>query len=52
MVLAFRITELQVLLGYVGKQKTGKKQELMDRALVLLRNPSYNVVNKIRELHS
>ncbi|XP_067933954.1 E3 SUMO-protein ligase PIAS2-like isoform X2 [Watersipora subatra] len=52
MVQAFRITELQVLLGYSGKQKTGKKQELMERAMALLRNPSYSLVSKIKELHS
>lgn len=52
MIQQFRITELQVLLGYVGKQKSGKKSELMDRALLLLRNPTYNIMAKIKELYS
>jgi len=52
MVESFRITELQVLLSFAGRQRTGKKCELMERALSLLRNPSYNIVNKIKELHA
>jgi len=52
MVLAFRMTELQVLMGFVGRPKTGKKQELMERAMALLRNPSYQLTTKIKELHS
>ncbi|RXG58902.1 E3 SUMO-protein ligase PIAS1 [Armadillidium vulgare] len=51
MVMTFRVSELQMLLGYAGKNKTGRKNELQSRALdiVRLRNPSIH--QKIRELY-
>lgn len=51
MVMTFRVSELQMLLGYAGKNKTGRKNELQSRAieLVRLRNPS--IQQKIKELY-
>ncbi|XP_076052036.1 E3 SUMO-protein ligase Su(var)2-10 isoform X6 [Oratosquilla oratoria] len=51
MVMTFRVSELQMLLGYAGKNKTGRKNELQSRALeiVRLRNPT--IQHKIKELY-
>uniref|UniRef100_A0A8C4QSJ6 Protein inhibitor of activated STAT, 1a n=1 Tax=Eptatretus burgeri TaxID=7764 RepID=A0A8C4QSJ6_EPTBU len=52
MVLSFRVSELQVLLGYAGRNKSGRKQELLTRALQLLRvGCSPAVQLKIKELY-
>ncbi|EEC07489.1 sumo ligase, putative, partial [Ixodes scapularis] len=51
MVLNFRVSELQVLLGFAGRNKSGKKQELQARALELLRTHNTPILMKIRELH-
>lgn len=48
----FRVSDLQVLLGFAGRNKTGKKQELQYRALDLLKLKSSAVEMKIRELHN
>ncbi|XP_074601648.1 E3 SUMO-protein ligase Su(var)2-10 isoform X2 [Brevipalpus obovatus] len=52
-VLGFRVAELQMLLGFAQKNRTGKKSELQHRALLLLHkgNFSLSIENKIRELH-
>ncbi|XP_075922974.1 E3 SUMO-protein ligase PIAS2-like isoform X2 [Petromyzon marinus] len=52
MVLSFRVSELQVLLGYAGRNKSGRKQELLTRALQLLRSGCSPAVQiKIKELY-
>ncbi|KAK4292219.1 hypothetical protein Pmani_034994 [Petrolisthes manimaculis] len=49
--MTFRVSELQMLLGYAGKNKTGRKNELQSRAIeiVRLRNPAIQA--KIKELY-
>ncbi|XP_072521191.1 E3 SUMO-protein ligase PIAS2 isoform X2 [Salminus brasiliensis] len=52
MVSSFRVSELQVLLGFAGRNKSGRKHELLLRALHLLksdRNPAVQI--KIKELY-
>uniref|UniRef100_UPI00358FA7FE E3 SUMO-protein ligase PIAS1-like n=1 Tax=Myxine glutinosa TaxID=7769 RepID=UPI00358FA7FE len=52
MVLSFRVSELKMLLGYAGWIKSGRKQELLTRALQLLRVGSSPAVQlKIKELY-
>ncbi|KAL8606902.1 hypothetical protein ACOMHN_048698 [Nucella lapillus] len=53
MVMSFRVSELQVLLGYAGRNKGGRKQELLQRALLLVQKGgcSTSVQIKIRELY-
>lgn len=52
MVMSFRVSELQVLLGYAGRNKTGRKSELTDRALqIVARGASIPIQIKIRELY-
>ncbi|GIX76263.1 hypothetical protein CEXT_59061 [Caerostris extrusa] len=51
MVMNFRVTDLQLLLNFAGRNKTGKKQELQSRALDLIRNCTLQVTSKIREIH-
>ncbi|XP_043277598.1 E3 SUMO-protein ligase PIAS4 isoform X2 [Venturia canescens] len=51
MVLSFRVSELQMLLGFAGRNKSGRKNELQSRALELLRLRSHPVQLKIRELY-
>jgi len=53
MVLAFRVSELHVLLGFAGRNKSGRKQDLTQRALGLVqKNCSLPVQAKIKELYS
>ncbi|XP_018360488.1 PREDICTED: E3 SUMO-protein ligase PIAS2 isoform X1 [Trachymyrmex cornetzi] len=52
MVLSFRVSELQMLLGFAGRNKSGRKNELQARALELLRLRSHPAIRlKIRELY-
>ncbi|XP_034941887.1 E3 SUMO-protein ligase PIAS2 isoform X2 [Chelonus insularis] len=51
MVLSFRVSELQMLLGFAGRNKSGRKNELQTRALELLKLRSHPVQLKIRELY-
>ncbi|XP_022257563.1 E3 SUMO-protein ligase PIAS2-like isoform X2 [Limulus polyphemus] len=51
MILNFRVSELQVLLGFAGRNKSGKKQELQYRALELLKLRNTSINMKIQELH-
>ena len=52
MVMSFRVSELQVLLGYAGRNKGGRKQELLQRSLMLVEKGSSPPVQlKIRELY-
>lgn len=51
MVLTFRVSELQVLLGFAGRNKSGRKDQLQSRALDLLKLRSAPIHMKIRELY-
>ncbi|XP_057322493.1 uncharacterized protein LOC130665874 isoform X2 [Microplitis mediator] len=51
MVLSFRVSELQMLLGFAGRNKSGRKDELQTRALELLKLRSHHAELKIRELY-
>ncbi|KAF7988687.1 hypothetical protein HCN44_001260 [Aphidius gifuensis] len=51
MLLTFRVSELQTLLGFAGRNKSGRKNELQQRALELLRLNSKPVGVKIRDLY-
>ena len=51
MLLSFRVAELQNLLGFAGRNKSGRKNELQSRALELLRLRSRPIELKIRELY-
>eukprot|EP00092_Neocalanus_flemingeri_P052649 GFUD01061618.1.p1 GENE.GFUD01061618.1~~GFUD01061618.1.p1 ORF type:complete len:485 (-),score=149.81 GFUD01061618.1:30-1484(-) len=50
MILTFRVSELQMLLGFAGRNQSGKKTELQDRSLELLQLNSTPVQKRIREL--
>ncbi|XP_043576819.1 E3 SUMO-protein ligase PIAS4-like isoform X3 [Chiloscyllium plagiosum] len=53
MILGFRVSELQVLLGFAGRNKSGLKHELVSRALQLVRNNcSSEILKKIQDLHA
>uniref|UniRef100_A0A7N5ZYF6 Protein inhibitor of activated STAT, 1b n=1 Tax=Anabas testudineus TaxID=64144 RepID=A0A7N5ZYF6_ANATE len=52
MVMSLRVSELQVLLGYAGRNKHGRKHELLTKALHLLKaGCSPAVQMKIKELY-
>ena len=52
MVKSFRVAELQDLLGFANRSKTGRKHQLMGRALEMLKcDPGPKVRTKIRELY-
>ncbi|KAG9331731.1 hypothetical protein JZ751_017296 [Albula glossodonta] len=52
MVMSLRVSELQVLLGYAGRNKHGRKHELLAKALHLLKaGCSPAVQMKVRELY-
>ncbi|GLH04161.1 Uncharacterized protein GBIM_09933 [Gryllus bimaculatus] len=51
MVMSFRVSELQMLLGFAGRNKSGRKTELQARAVELLRMRSTPVEMKIKELY-
>lgn len=51
MVLAFRVTELQTLLSFAGKNRSGRKNELQVRALELVKSKQIAIQSKIRELY-
>uniref|UniRef100_A0A4W3HKV3 Protein inhibitor of activated STAT, 2 n=1 Tax=Callorhinchus milii TaxID=7868 RepID=A0A4W3HKV3_CALMI len=52
MVSSFRVSELQVLLGFAGRNKSGRKHELLVRALHLLKSGCSPAVQiKIKELY-
>ncbi|XP_041430471.1 E3 SUMO-protein ligase PIAS3 [Xenopus laevis] len=52
MVLSFRVSELQVLLGFAGRNKSGRKHELLTKTLLLLRSGCIPAVQmKIKELY-
>ncbi|KAM8961822.1 E3 SUMO-protein ligase PIAS2 [Pelodytes ibericus] len=52
MVSSFRVSELQVLLGFAGRNKSGRKHDLLMRALHLLKHGCSPAVQiKIKELY-
>ena len=52
MVKSFRVAELQELLGFANRSKTGRKHQLMGRALEMLKcDPGPKIRTKIRELY-
>ena len=52
MLMSFRVSELQSLLGFAGRSKTGRKHELMGRALQMLKGEgNHPVRRKLRELY-
>ncbi|XP_013385036.1 E3 SUMO-protein ligase PIAS2 isoform X2 [Lingula anatina] len=52
MVMSFRVSELQVLLGFAGRNKSGRKNELLHRALQLIaKGCSTPIQIKIKELY-
>ena len=52
MVMSLRVSELQVLLGYAGRNKHGRKHELLTKALHLLKAGCSPAVQlKIKELY-
>jgi hypothetical protein len=51
MLITFRVSELQMLLGFAGRNKSGRKTELQQRALELLRVRSHPIHQKIRDLY-
>ncbi|NWX61313.1 PIAS4 ligase, partial [Promerops cafer] len=52
MVMSFRVSDLQMLLGFVGRSKSGLKHELVTRALQLVQfDCSPEVFKKIKELY-
>ncbi|KAL3285902.1 hypothetical protein HHI36_000421 [Cryptolaemus montrouzieri] len=51
MLVTFRVSELQMLLGFAGRNKTGRKTELQQRALELLKVRSHPIQQKIRDLY-
>ncbi|XP_061457326.1 E3 SUMO-protein ligase PIAS4 [Rhineura floridana] len=52
MVMSFRVSDLQMLLGFVGRSKSGLKHELVTRALQLVQfDCSPELFKKIREIY-
>ncbi|NWQ84943.1 PIAS1 ligase, partial [Columbina picui] len=52
MVMSFRVSDLQVLLGFAGQNRSGTKPELLAQALQLLRSSCGAAVHmKIKELY-
>uniref|UniRef100_A0A8C6USD0 Protein inhibitor of activated STAT, 1a n=1 Tax=Neogobius melanostomus TaxID=47308 RepID=A0A8C6USD0_9GOBI len=52
MVMSLRVSELQVLLGYAGRNKHGRKHELLTKALHLLKSGCSPAVHlKVKELY-
>ena len=52
MVMSFRVSDLQMLLGFVGRSKSGLKHELVTRALQLVQfDCSPELFKKIKELY-
>ncbi|KAF5269801.1 hypothetical protein FQR65_LT05847 [Abscondita terminalis] len=51
MLITFRVSELQMLLGFAGRNKSGRKNELQQRALELLHVRSHPIHQKIRDLY-
>jgi len=52
MVLAFRMSELQTLMVFAGRSKTGRKQDLQTKAVELCKLNANDINIKIKELNS
>ncbi|GIY85243.1 hypothetical protein CEXT_111391 [Caerostris extrusa] len=52
MIRSFRVSDLQTLLSYAGRNKAGKKHDLQNRAMELIKLHSQPIDLKIRELHN
>ena len=52
MILGFRVSELQMLLGFAGRNKSGRKNELQMRAIELLQLKSDSIRLKIKDLYN
>jgi len=52
MVLAFRMSELQTLMVFAGRSKTGRKQDLQAKAVELCKLNANDINIKIKELNS
>ncbi|XP_015904612.1 E3 SUMO-protein ligase PIAS2 [Parasteatoda tepidariorum] len=52
MIRSLRVSDLQTLLHFAGRNKMGKKNELQQRALELLKLRSESILAKIREIHA
>lgn len=51
MILSFKVAELQQLLGFAGRNKSGNKHELQARALALVKQRSLPMQAKIRDIY-
>ncbi|CAG9839811.1 unnamed protein product [Diabrotica balteata] len=51
MLAAFRVFDLRALMSFAGRSKAGKKSELHQRAVNLLKIKSPNIQNKITEIY-
>lgn len=51
MLKSFRCQDLANLLTYAGQSKNGKKSELYDRCLSILKKGNINIQFKIKEIH-
>ena len=51
MLKSFRCQDLANLLAFAGQSKNGKKSELYDRCINILKRGSVNIQSKIREIH-
>ena len=51
MVMSFRISELQALLQFAGRPRSGRKKDLLENGLELVRIRSTPIHMKIRELY-
>jgi len=51
MILSYRVNDLQVLLSFAGKNRQGRKEELLARALDLVKLRSVPLQAKIREIY-
>ncbi len=51
MLRSFRCQDLASLLACAGQSKNGKKQELLERCVNILKKGNANIQLKIREIH-
>lgn len=47
----FRVTELQTLLMYAQRNRSGNKSELLKRAMSLIQDPQPSIIVKIYEIY-
>lgn len=51
MLKAFRCQDLATLLAFAGQSRNGKKSDLYDRCIAILRRGQPNIQFKIKEIH-